>query len=214
MLTDMLTQEQIRLLGALARLPATQQSLSGLKRAAHERSHSKLQLAIKAFLKHDLVREERVGRTKLLPLHYAHASTYLELDAADRLTHVARDLRIIQEHLDRAVPVYALIVFGSHATAQHSKQSDLDVFVMTMNDADEHDAKSALRSAANKTIRALDVHTSTVNGLRDMLEAPYKTLAHEIRDHHLVVCGARSFYNVIQQDSGRGRTDNTLPRTR
>lgn len=173
----------------------------------HEKSNNLIQLAIKKFKHENLINEKEIGTSKLYSLNLENPKiySYLELAANMNLSKEVKDsLNILKKELDKLTCFYSLVVFGSFASNQNKKGSDLDVAIFINKKKLVQKIKIAVNLANNKSLLNMDVHSFTKKEFLELLKADYANLAKEIVYNNLPVCNSYIYYKILARGVDNG----------
>jgi predicted nucleotidyltransferase len=203
----MLTRKQIKILNIFAGSEFKEFSFKELKELCRENSTSIIQNAIKAFLKEGLIKERKIGTSKLYSLNHENDKvyTYLELFIKEKLPkQVKYSLQLIKESIDKHTCFYSLVVFGSYASGKQSKTSDLDVAVFIDKEKDKKRMEASLKSAGLKSFLKIDGHVITNKEFLEMLKIESENLGKQIARKHLIIYNPLIFYSLLKEGIKNG----------
>ncbi|MFH1399475.1 MAG: nucleotidyltransferase domain-containing protein [Candidatus Woesearchaeota archaeon] len=202
----MITKKQLQLLGVFQKNIFKEYSFKEIKAYSKEKSNSVIQRATRQFKTENLVKERKVGTSKLYSLDLSNTKVflYLELLCQDRLPSIAqKSLRIVSKELSNII-FYSLVVFGSYTEGKASDRSDFDLAIFIPDKSHKKNIDVALHSASNKSLLKLDYHIITAPEMLEMLKADYENVGKEIARKNLPVHNSQLFYNLIMRGAANG----------
>lgn len=199
----MLTKKQLTLLQPFQRNIFKEYSFRELATLATEKSHNALQLALKQFMKEKLITERKIGTSKLYKLRSENESVY------DHLTlikykglpfQVVYCIESLKKEIEKYTTFYSLILFGSYATGQQTKGSDLDVTILLPDKTQEKNIKVAV-NMTRMTSSTLPLHAQviTFDDFIEMLVNKEKNVGKEIAHKHRAVHNINIFYKCVKR---------------
>ncbi len=203
----MLTKKQIKILNIFARGVFKEYSFKEVKELARENSTSIVQNAIKAFIKEDLIKEKKIGTSKLYSLNHANDRiyAYFELYIKENLPkQVKYSLSLIKEELDKHTCFYSLVIFGSYASNKQNKDSDLDIAVFIDKEENKTIVEASLKSSELKSFLKIDSHVITSKEFLEMLKVEAENLGKQIARKHLIIHNPSIFYSLLNKGIKNG----------
>ena len=203
----MMTAKQMDIFQVFCRKPFGEFTIKQIKHLAGEKSNNALEIAMTRFKEEKLLREKRVGRSALYTLDLDNDLVYYYLALANhqRLGKGApRTLSILKEKLGRRTQFMALAVFGSTASQEQKKDSDLDVAIVIGDESERRDMEAAARSAGQESLLQLDCHVMTGKEFVEMLTNDEENLGKQIARKHLAVHNHQLFYGLMREGMRHG----------
>lgn len=203
----MLTKKQLSLLGVFIENIFREYSYKEIKKLSGGTSNNALQLAIKEFKKENLIKEQKIGTSRLYTLNSENELIYHYLSIISPLKlpkQANEELQVLKKELEKYTLFYSLVVFGSYANNTYKKNSDLDIAIIIQDNSKEKELKIALNSANNKSLIRIDVHFITIKEFLDMLKADYENLGKQIARKNLPIHNINIFYKVIKKGIENG----------
>jgi len=90
-----------------------------------------------------------------------------------------------------------LIVFGSYASGNIGKKSDLDIAIVVENGSVKKNIIPLINSIKRKELREIDEHIFTRGEFLEMLGDEKENLGKEIVRNHVVFYGMINFYKLV-----------------
>ena len=203
----MLTKKQLLIFGAFIRNIFKEYSYKELKKLSNEKSNNAFQLAIKEFKKESLIKEKKVGTSRLYTLNIENefVYNYLSLTAQLKLPKQAyEEIKLLKKELEKYTLFYSLIIFGSYVNNSYKKDSDLDIAIIVQDKSKEKDIKIALNSMSNKALIKIDAHIITIGEFLEMLKVDYENLGKQIAIKNLPIHNINIFYKIIKKGIENG----------
>lgn len=203
----MLTKKQLSILGTFIGNVFKEYSYKELKKLSNEKSNNAFQLAIKEFKNENLIKEKKVGTSRLYTLNTENelVYNYLSLIVQSKLIKQAYDeIKLLEKELEKYILFYCLVVFGSYVNNIYKKDSDLDIAIIVQDKSKEKDIKIALNSINNKTLIKIDAHIITIGEFLEMLKVDYENLGKQIAIKNLPIHNINIFYKIIKKGIENG----------
>ena len=203
----MLTKKQLSIFGTFIGNIFKEYSYKELKNLSNEKSNNAFQLAIKEFKKEDLIKEKKVGTSRLYTLNIENEAVYnyLSLVAQSKFSKQAyEEIKLLKKELEKYTLFYSLVIFGSYANNTYKKDSDLDVAIIVQDKLKERDIKIALNIMSNKALIKTDAHLITIEEFLEMLKIEYENLGKQIAIKNLPIHNINIFYKIIKKGIENG----------
>lgn len=203
----MLTEKQLKIFEPLTRNIFKECTVKEIKAASGEKSNNALALAFKKFKEEDLIKERKVGRTRVYAINAENdmVFNYLQLINMKKLPKSAlRALEKIKNDAEKYTPFFSIAVFGSYAAGKQTKDSDLDVAIFIESEEKRKMLETALKSSELKTILEIHGQVITKDEFLEMLKADYENLGKEIARKHLIIHNLPPFYSLLKKGIKNG----------
>jgi len=203
----MLTKKQVEILNIFARKEFREYSFKEIKEISKENSTSIIQNAIKAFLAEKLINEKVVGTSKLYSINHKNDRVYcyFELYIKENLPkQVKYSLDLIKESLDKHTQFYSLVIFGSYASNEQNKSSDLDIAVFINKEEDKKIVEASLKSSELKSFLKIHGHAIAKAEFLEMLKVDAENLGKQIARKHLIIHNPHIFYSLLKEGMRNG----------
>ncbi len=203
----MLTKKQLLIFRAFLGNIFREYSFKELKKLSGEKSNNAFQLAIKEFKKEFLVKEKKVGTSRLYTINTENELVYhyFSLLSLSKLPKKAsEEIRLLKKELEKYTLFYSLVVFGSYTDSTYKKGSDLDIAIIVQDKSREKDIKIALNSLSNKTLIKVDAHIITNEEFLEMLKTDYENLGKQIAIKNLPIHNINIFYKILKKGIENG----------
>ena len=197
----MLTKKQIKLFGLFTKSPFKEYSFKELKELSKEKSISLIQNSIKAFMKENLLKERKIGTSKLYLINHDNKMVYSYFDILITES-LARDVKysisLLQEELEKHTPFYSLAIFGSYAIGEQKKDSDLDLAIFVEKEEYRKILEASIKSIQTTSFVKIHGQVITKDEFLEMLKVDYENLGKQIARKHLIIHNPSIFYSLLK----------------
>ena len=203
----MITKKQLKIFEVIAKKPFAEYTRKEVKKESKEKSNNALALAINLLKKEEVLIERKIGKSGLLTLNLENdlAFYYLALCNNNRISYkVKLAVESLKKEISEDTPFYSIIIFGSYASGEQKKDSDLDVGVFIENEDKKKQIDALANSAKLKSVLEMDVHVIPKAEMIDMLTNKEENLGKQIARKHLAVYNHRIFYEIIKEGMKHG----------
>lgn len=143
--------------------------------------------------KEGLVSITKIGNSKVCEFGYKFSSKIVEIEEA-RKGELNTDIRLIWKRINEIKnPFYILAVFGSHANKTASKQSDIDLCLISDN------PEIAKRVNAILSITPLNAHLQEFSSgdFISMIKSKSFNVGNEIVKNNVILHGLENFFELV-----------------
>ena len=203
----MLTKKQLKVLNTFQKNKFKELTWKQVKELSKENSSSVIQDAIKAFLNEELITEEKIGTSKLYAVNHKNNKlyTYFETYNKENLPkQVLKSIKELEDSLDKHTSFYSIVIFGSFASGEQKKDSDLDIAVFIEQEDKRKIIEAVFKSMETKSLLKMDGHVITKDEFLEMLKVDYENLGKEIARKHLIIHNPVIFYSLIKEGMNHG----------
>ncbi|MBI2499249.1 nucleotidyltransferase domain-containing protein [Candidatus Woesearchaeota archaeon] len=203
----MLTKKQLKILNIFQRNEFKEITWKQVKELSKEKSSSVIQHAIKAFLSEELITEKKIGTSKLYTINHKNDKvyTYFETFNKENLPKpVLRSIKELEDSLDKHTFFYSIVIFGSYASGEQKKDSDLDIAVFIEQEDKRKVVEAVFKSMELKSMLKVHGHIITKDEFLEMLKVDYENLGKEISRKHLIIYNPAIFYSLIKEGMKHG----------
>lgn len=203
----MLTKKQLKILNVFQRNKFKEITWKQVKELSNEKSSSVIQNAIKTFLTEELITEKKVGTSKLYIINHKNNKvyTYFEIYNKESLPkQVLKSIKELEDSLDKHTLFYSIVIFGSYASEEQKKDSDLDIAVFIEQEDKRKIIEAVFKSMELKSLIKIDGHVITKDEFLEMLKVDYENLGKEIVRKHLIIHNPAIFYSLIKEGIKHG----------
>ena len=203
----MITEKQLKIFEVFAKKPFAEFTRKDIKKESKKKSNNALALAINSLKKEDVLIEKKIGKSGILTLNLDNDLTfyYIALCNNNRIHHLAElSLEILKKEIAEDTHFYSIVIFGSYATAEQKKDSDLDVSIFIESEEKRKKMEALANSAKLKSALEMDVHVIPKAEMLEMLTNRDENLGKQIARKHLAVHNHRIFYDIIKEGIKHG----------
>ncbi len=105
-------------------------------------------------------------------------------------------LKLIQDDArELNYPFFIVLIFGSYAKKENTKNSDIDICIISDNKSKTEELISKLRLLPEK----LEIHDFNIKEFESMLDTKKENLAKEIIKYNIILYGIENYYNLISK---------------
>jgi len=195
-----ITKKQFEIFKILAKYPFKELTYKQLK--INQNSNNFLTQTLKNFEEQKLIIKKKIGNLNIYKLNLNESNTinYLEILNNNGLNKlVSNTIKIIKKEITKITPFFSLIIFGSYALSENTKNSDLDILVLTESRNDK--VLKSLNNAKLKSLLEIDSHIITQKEFEKMLSINEENLAKEILNKHKGVYNSHIFYDLLKKST-------------
>ena len=203
----MITEKQLKIFEVFAKKPFAEFTRKRIKKELKERSNNALALAINLLKKEEVLMERKVGKSGLLTLNLNNDLTfdYIALCNDQRIniqTKIA--IKRLKEEIALVTQFYSAVIFGSYATNEQKRSSDLDIAVFIDYEEKRNYIEAAINTAKLKTLIEIDAHVIPKAEMIEMLTNNEENLGKQIARKHLAIHNHQIFYDLVKEGMKRG----------
>ena len=198
----MLTKKQLKIFNIFQKNEFEEITWKQVKEMSKENSNSIIQNAIKAFLKEELIIEKKIGTSKLYSVNHKNNKVYIYFENYNKENlskQVLNSVKELEDSLEKYTPFYSIVIFGSYASGEQKKDSDLDIAVFIEQEDKRKIFEAVFKSMELKSLIKMDGHIITKDEFLEMLKVEYENLSKEIARKHLIVHNPNIFYSLIKK---------------
>lgn len=203
----MITKKQLKIFEVFAKKPFAEYTRKKIKKESKEKSNNALALAINLLKKEEVLIEKKIGKSGLLTLNLNNDLTfyYIALCNNKRMHHLAKHaLENLKKEIAEDTPFHSIVIFGSYATGEQKKDSDLDIAIFIESKEKRKQIEASINSAKLKSVLEVDAHVIPKDELVEMLTNNEENLGKQIARKHLAVCNQKIFYEIIKEGIKHG----------
>lgn len=178
-----------------------------IKKYSKEKSNSFLQNALKTFMKEGIIKERKINNSKLYFLNHDNEIIYSYFDLITQknlLKQIKDSINILENELNKHTFFYSMVVFGSYASNEQKKNSDLDIAIFIEEESKRKIVEAVINSVKNKSLLNIDGHVITKNEFLEMLRDEKANLGKEIARKHLIISNPKIFYSMLKKGVKNG----------
>ena len=199
----MLTKQQLTIFGVFKKDLFASLTFKQIKEESKQKSNNIVQIALKKFKEHDLVKTEITGdvTTYSLNLNNNLTLSYLNLinDSEIQKRKFPKEiLSEIQKRISKQTNFFILIVFGSHAKNKATEKSDLDIAVIVESEQTKKEIVPFLETVKRREIKPIDYHIFTIDEFLEMLKVDIENVGKQIYKNSIIYYGFIEYCNLIR----------------
>lgn len=194
----MLTLKQLAILEVFRKNLGKKLTFNEIKKEARINSNDFIQRTLINCLAEEMLATECIGRNIIYNLKLTpRALAYFSL-IPFAIYHLPENiLDEIQKEVSKETSFFSLVLFGSYAKKQESKNSDIDIAIILENEKKINQIEARVESLKLKSIPQLDIHLILIKDFEEMLNSEEENLGKEIARNHLVYSNTGIFYKII-----------------
>ena len=199
----MLTKEQLNILSVFKKDIFTSLTFKQIKQQSRQKSNNLVQIALKEFQKHGVVKTKEIGdiNTYYLNLNNNITLSYLNLINESEISKSKIPqiiLNDIKNRIFKHTEFFILIVFGSYAKNEATKKSDLDIALIVESEQTKKEVAPFLETIKRREVIPIDYHIFTRNEFLEMLQADSENVGKQIFKSSIVYYGYIPYCNLIK----------------
>jgi predicted nucleotidyltransferase len=201
----LLTPKQIKIFKIFLRKPFKEFTYSEIKEFSKEKSNSIIQNAISKFLKDNLVIKKQIGNMFLYKINFENSTvfSYFDILIKEEFPHILnKTIETIIKEIE--ISFISIVIFGSYATGEEKKSSDIDIAVFVSSKKDKKDCEIAFKSVELKIVHKVDFHVFTKNEMLEMLNDKFENLGKQIAKKHIAIHNPMVFYSILKEGINNG----------
>ncbi len=200
----MLTKEQLNILSIFKKDLFSSLTFKQIKQQSRQKSNNVVQIALKEFQKHDIVKTKKTGDVTTYCLNFNNnlALSYLNLINESEISKIKlprKALDDIQNRTFRHTEFFILIVFGSYAKNEATKKSDLDIAVIVESEHTKMEITPFLETIKRREVLQIDYHIFTRVEFLEMLKADFENVGKQIFKSNIIYYGYIPYCNMIKR---------------
>ncbi len=199
----MLTKQQLNILGVFKKDIFASLTFKQIKEQSKQKSNNIVQIALKKFKEHDLVKTGLTGDVTTYSLNLdsnvtlSHLNLINELELQNR--KFPKEILIeIQKRILKQTEFFILIVFGSYAKNKATEKSDVDIAMIVESEQIKKEIIPILETVKRREIKPIDYHVFTRDEFLGMLRAESENVGKQIYKNSLSYYGFIEYCHLIQ----------------
>jgi len=199
----MLTKQQLNIFSVFKKDIFAEFTFKQIKDMSRQKSNNVTQLALKEFIKQNLIKIKRTGDVNTYYLNLDNNTTFSYLNLINQLELRIKKIPIqvihsIHIQILKYTPFFVLLVFGSYAKGKATKKSDLDVAIIVESDQTKKEITPYLETIKRREILKLDYHIFTTKEFLEMLMSEQENVGKQIYRENIIYYDAIAYYNIIR----------------
>jgi len=211
----MLTKQQLRILEVFKGNIFEELTFKQIKEKTRQKSNNIVQLALKQFIKENLIAQEKISDIYTYKLNQNSniLFSYLNLinEEQIQIKNFPETFRKIQQRILKGTEFFILIVFGSHAKGTAKEKSDLDVAVITESEKTKKEIIPALETIWRRELPEIHYLVFPRAEFIEMLRVEEENVGKQIFRHGIILYGYIEYLNLIKNE---GRIPFVLAKSR
>ena len=199
----MLTKQQMKILAVFKKDIFIELTFKQIKEYSRQNSSNIIQLALKEFLKSQLLNTRQTGdvTTYSLNLDNNQALSYLNLINGTEVQNKKLPYQIlneIQKRILKHTGFFILLVFGSYAKGKANDKSDLDIAIIVESEKTKKEITPYLETIKRREIIHIDYHIFTKSEFNEMLEQEQENVGKQIYKNNIIYYGFIQYCHLIK----------------
>ena len=199
----MLTKQQLNIFSIFNKKLFASLTFKQIKEQSKQKSNNIVQIALKEFKAHDLVKTAITGDVTTYTLNLDNNLTLSYLNVINELDINKRKfpkeiLGEVQKKILKQTHFFILIVFGSYAKNKATEKSDLDIAVIVESEQTKKEIAPVLETVKRREIKPIDYYIFTRSDFLEMLKVEYENVGKQIYKNNLVYYGFIDYCNLIR----------------
>jgi len=194
-----------KILGIFVKEPWKKFTFKEIKAFAKSKSESYVYGSLNDFVKDDILKKENIGDAVVYSLRDNHTAILNISVAAEFMANDAKQVpKAGLYSLMSLMPTkfFTSIITGSYARNKQTKDSDLDVVIISGIDSKKIYAE--LKHPAEMSIPPIHLYVFTEQEFLQMLSDRNPNYGKEISKNNLIIAGAESYYKLIMEAMKNG----------
>ena len=197
----MLTKKQLSILSVFKKDIFTSLTFKQIKQKSGQKSNNIVQIALKEFQKHGIVKTKKTGDVITYQLDLNNRTlSYLNIINESEISESKipkMSLDNIKNRLFKYTEFFILIVFGSYAKNEATKKSDLDIAVSAESEHTKKEITPFLETIKRREILQIDYHVFTRVEFLEMLKADFENIGKQIFKNSIIYYGYIFYCNMM-----------------
>ena len=172
-----------------------------IKQKSGQKSNNIVQIALKEFQKHGIVKTKKTGDVITYQLDLNNRTlSYLNIINESEISESKipkMSLDNIKNRLFKYTEFFILIVFGSYAKNEATKKSDLDIAVIAESEHTKKEITPFLETIKRREILQIDYHVFTRVEFLEMLKADFENIGKQIFKNSIIYYGYIFYCNMM-----------------
>ena len=136
------------------------------------------------------------GRAKMCSFNYKFSSRIVEVEEERKKELFKnKDVKLVYDRLmDVKQSLFILLIFGSYADKSCTKNSDIDICIIT----DDKSISKKMNEILEVTPIRVHMNEFTTKEFSSMLLTKKENIAHEIMKNNIILYGIENFYEMVR----------------
>lgn len=205
-----LTKGQLKVLEVFERDVFREHTFTEIKETSREKSSNLIQTALKELAEQKILQRSKRGN---LVFYASNPENFLveyclgliQQAKLQRYSKEARKaMQSIVSELVKRNPFCSILLFGSYASMQQTKQSDMDIAIITENKEQHKDYETGLKSLSLKLFVKIDYHLITAKEFVEMLLVDYENVGKQVYENNIPLYNNFVYYSLLKEARKNG----------
>lgn len=146
----------------------------------------------------NFIHKEKIGNTNMVEINFKPSQEIfaVEQKRTKEFLDKNKPLKLIQNDArDLNYPFFIVLIFGSYVKKENTKNSDIDICIISDNKLKTQELISRLRLLPEK----LEIHDFNIEEFESMLDTKKENLAKEIIKYNFIIYGIENYYNFVSK---------------
>lgn len=142
--------------------------------------------------------QKAIGNTNLIKLNISPNQEIFNVEQkrTEEFLSAHPSLKVVKSYIEEInYPFMIMLVFGSYVKGKKTKTSDIDICIISDNEA----KTKKLLERLNLLSLKLEIHKFTTNEFISMIEKNQRNLGHEIVKSNIILYGTENYYNLVSK---------------
>lgn len=162
----------------------------------------KVHASIQRLLKKGILKKKIFGKSHYCSIDYKNSLDvvcFAEAQRARNFFEKRKEIKLLISNIEEKLPIpdYSLIIFGSFVENRVSKNSDLDIALITPQESLEK-AGRVMNSITRTTPLKIHSIEFSYTDLIEMLKSKELTVGKEIAKNHIIIQGCEQFFECLR----------------
>ena len=199
----MLTKEQLNIFSVFKKDVFASLTFKQIKQQSRQKSNNLVQIALKEFQNQDIVKTNKVGDVMTYSLNLNNNQTFSYLNVVNEAEIIKsrvpkKTLEDIQNRIFKRTELFILIVFGSYARNEATKESDLDIALIVESEDTKKEIAPFLETIKRREVIPIDCHIFARAEFLEMLRADSENVGKQIFKSSIVYYGYIPYCNMVR----------------
>lgn len=192
-----LTKNQFEVVNLFRKNIFLKESILGLMRRLNKKSYQRIYEAVRELEKNTILKIEKFGSSNIVELNLSSSTIALfsYLDETEALSKKILNIEGILELKDFADDI--ILVAGSYAKGAQTKASDIDLTIITKDDAFKKQKR--IENVTLSYHPQIHPVTFTHKDFIDMLLSKEENFGREVFKNHLILRNASKYYELLKE---------------
>lgn len=188
---------ELKIIGLLAKDTEKKFTINEIARTLNEH-YSLVHRTVNKLAKEGVIAKNKVGKSYVCSVNAENEKTFAlmqlsEIEKREEMYNANKELRIILDDFIESLrkDVEAVILFGSYAKGQETRESDIDILLITKKKLDIDKITRNIYAKYGKEISPITLSPADFEKQRD------KAIIKEVMNYHYVLRGTECFVRMV-----------------